>query len=168
MRAPIQTKRLQLVPHTLDDVRAQIEGMTADQRAQVSPDWLARVQGAAPDDPWLPGFAIVQRSTNIVVGTCGFKGPPGDDAAVEIAYGIAPEHQGHGYATEAAEALTAYAFNSGQVRVVRAHTIAETNASTRILIKCGFRSAGTVIDPEDGLVWRWEKDGDSGQVAKGS
>ena len=123
----------------------------------MSPDWLARVQAAAPDDPWLPGFSIVHRDTNTVVGTCGFKGPPGDDHAVEIAYGIAPEHQGLGYATEAAGALSAYAFDSGQVRVVRAHTLPEKNASTRVLAKCGFQDVGAVIDPEDGLVWRGEK-----------
>jgi RimJ/RimL family protein N-acetyltransferase len=77
---------------------------------------------------------------------------------VEISYGVDPEHQGKGYATEAARALTAYAFSSGMVRVVRAHTLPEPNASTRVLIKCGFHRIGEVIDPEDGLVWRWEKD----------
>jgi [ribosomal protein S5]-alanine N-acetyltransferase len=153
----IQTKSLKLVPHTRDDVRAQIEGMNADQRAELSPDWLARVHGATADDPWLLGFALVHRTTNVVIGTCGFKGPPGADGTAEIAYGVAPDHQGNGYATEAAEALVAYAFNSGKVRVVRAHTISGTSASTRVLAKCGFRRVGEVIDPEDGPVWRWEK-----------
>jgi len=32
------------------------------------------------------------------------------------------------------------------------------NASTRVLEKCGFRHTGTVHDPVDGLVWRWERD----------
>ena len=63
-----------------------------------------------------------------------------------------------GYATEAAQSLTEYAFSSGKVRVVRAHTLPEPNASTRVLTKCGFRRIGEVIDPEDGLVWRWERD----------
>jgi RimJ/RimL family protein N-acetyltransferase len=76
---------------------------------------------------------------------------------VEIAYGIAPEHQGKGYATEAAAALTDYAFRQREVRAVRAHTLPENNASTRVLTKCGFRRVGEVIEPEDGLVWRWEK-----------
>ena len=76
----------------------------------------------------------------------------------EISYGVNPDHQRKGYATEAAQALTAYAFRSGQVRVVWAHTLPEPNASTRVLTKCGFRRVGEVIDPEDGLVWRWEKD----------
>jgi RimJ/RimL family protein N-acetyltransferase len=131
--------------------------MTVDERAQVSPDWLARVRLAAADDPWILGFALVHRITSVVIGTCGFKGPPDDDGTVEIAYGVAPDHQGHGYATEAAAALVAYAFNSGQVRRVRAHTLAAANASARVLAKCGFRQVGEVIDPEDGPVWRWEK-----------
>jgi ribosomal-protein-alanine N-acetyltransferase len=92
-----------------------------------------------------------------MIGACGYKGPPGADGAVEIAYGIAPGYQGKGYATEAAQALTASAFSSGRVRAVRAHTLPEVNASARVLEKCGFKCLGNVIDPEDGVVWRWEK-----------
>jgi ribosomal-protein-alanine N-acetyltransferase len=73
------------------------------------------------------------------------------------AYAITPEHQGKGFATEAAAALVSYAFASGEVRVVRAHTLPLPNASTRVLTKCGFQKAGEVIDPDDGLVWRWER-----------
>jgi ribosomal-protein-alanine N-acetyltransferase len=75
---------------------------------------------------------------------------------VEIAYGIVPEFQGRGYATEVARALVTYAIESGLVRTVRAHTLASPNASTRVLKKCGFTFTGEVIEPDDGLVWRWE------------
>jgi RimJ/RimL family protein N-acetyltransferase len=131
-----------------------IERMTPGERTEVSPDWLARLD--ASPDPWTLGFAVVHRANDIRIGSCGFKGPPSADGRVEIAYGIDADHQGKGYATEAAEALTAYAFRSGQVRVVMAHTLPEANASTRVLTKCGFRFVGEVTDPEDGLVWRWE------------
>src|SRR5207247_9533583 len=87
----------------------------------------------------------------------GCKGPASADAVVDMSYGGKPDHQGKGYATEAAQALTAYAFSSGKVRVVRAHTRPEPTASSRVLVKCGFRRIGEVIDPEDGLVWRWER-----------
>lgn len=161
MTAPhIQAKRITLVPKTVEEVRAWVQGMDADQKAQLSADWLARLH-AATVDVWGMGFAIVQRAADTVIGSCGFKGPPGRDGVVEIAYGLAPEYQGHGYATEAAAALVAYAFNSGQVRVVRAHTLPEVNASTRLLTKCGFAMVGEVIDPEDGLVWRWERQQES-------
>lgn len=76
---------------------------------------------------------------------------------VEIAYGVDAAHRGKGYATQAADALVAYAFGSGQVQTVRAHTRPESNASTRVLGKCGFKFVDEVVDPEDGLVWRWER-----------
>jgi hypothetical protein len=43
------------------------------------------------------------------------------------------------------------------VKLIRAHTLPQINASTRILTKCGFDRIGEMIDPEDGLVWRWER-----------
>ena len=134
-----------------------VEAMVPPEKAQLSADWLARLHASNSADPWTHGFSLVHRDSNIVVGKGGFKGPPGADGVVEIAYGVAPDYQGKGYATEAAQALVAFAFSSGQVRVVRAHTFAKANASARVLAKCGFQHVGEVIDPEDGMVWRWEK-----------
>ena len=91
-----------------------------------------------------------------MIGTAGFKGRAHDDGMVEIAYGVAPGFQGQGYATEAAGALVDYAFGTPGVQLVRAHTRPEPNASTRVLLKNGFRQCGMVIDAEDGPVWRWE------------
>jgi ribosomal-protein-alanine N-acetyltransferase len=158
---PVATKSLKLVPQTRDEVRAYVEQMPPHERAEVSPAWLARLEGSSAIDPWIHGFVVVHRDTGSVIGKCGFKGPPAADGSVEIAYGIAPEHQGQGYATEAAAALVRYAFDSGQVRVARAHTLPEPNASTRVLTKCDFRRVGEVMDPEDGLVWRWERNNEA-------
>ena len=47
---------------------------------------------------------------------------------------------------------------SDKVSIVRAHTLPERNASCRVLTKCGFKLIGEVNDPEDGPVWRWEKE----------
>ena len=76
---------------------------------------------------------------------------------MEIAYGIVPGSRDRGYATEAAAALVAFAFADERVQLVRAHTLPAANASTRVLTKCGFVLIGEVVDPEDGLVWRWER-----------
>jgi [ribosomal protein S5]-alanine N-acetyltransferase len=154
---PVETKRLKLVPQTREEARRQIEEMAPHERAEVSAQWLARLEGSNPIDPWIHGFRIVDRVSGGAIGSCGFKGPPGADGAVEIAYGVAKEHERRGYASEAAEALVKYAFDKEEVQVVRAHTLPEPNASTRVLKKCGFRCVGEVIDPEDGLVWRWER-----------
>jgi len=152
----LKTARLTLVPHTPEGVRALIEQMDETQRAELSPQWLESVGVATTVDPWLLGFALVERSSGTEIGSCGFKGPPDTQGMVEIAYGVEPAYQNNGYATEAAGALVAYAFSSGLVRVVRAHTYGEANASARVLAKCHFHLVGQVIDPEDGLVWRWE------------
>lgn len=144
-----------LVAQTRDDVQSMIEAMSPSEKAQLSADWLARFHASSEMDPWVHGFRVVHGQSGTVVGACMFKGPPAD-GVVEIAYGIEPEHQGKGYATEAARALVAYAMTSGQVRLVRAHTLPDSTASKRVLHKCGFRHVGEVVDPEDGLVWRFD------------
>lgn len=123
---------------------------------EVSPEWLARLRTAAGADPWRHGFFVVDHEQRAIIGTAGFKGPPDPTGMVEIAYGIVPSFEGRGYATEAAMALVRFARESGGVTLIRAHTLPEANASTRVLTKCGFRHTDEVIDPEDGPVWRWE------------
>ena len=125
--------------------------------AEVSPRWLAALHAAARPDPWRHGFFVIDREQRRVIGSAGFKGPPDASGTVEIAYGIVPSCQGRGYATEVAQALVGFAFATESVRLVRAHTAPAANASTRVLLKCGFRHIGTVVDPEDGPVWRWER-----------
>ena len=155
-KAELLTENLKLRVQTLEQVLASIEAMSASDRAEVSPEWLARVSASTSADPWLHGFAMVHLATGTVIGSCGYKSAPGPDAVVEIAYGVDQAFQGRGYATEAARALVAFAFGSGRVSLVRAHTRPAESASTRVLTKCRFERVGEVVDPEDGLVWRWE------------
>lgn len=124
---------------------------------EVSPDWLDALRSSSKPDPWRHGFFVVHRESRSVIGSAGFKGPPGSTGVVEIAYGIVPRFEGQGYATEAAAALVRFAFASGHVRLVRAHTLPVANPSTRVLVKCGFHRTGDVVDPDDGPVWRWER-----------
>jgi [ribosomal protein S5]-alanine N-acetyltransferase len=155
-KTEILTDNLKLLLQTPEQALASIDAMSPSDRAEVSPEWLARVQASSSSDPWLHGFAVTHRESGAVIGSCGFRAPPGPEAFVEIAYGIDPAYQGRGYATEAARALVAFAFGSGRVSLVRAHTKPGESASTRVLTKCRFVRVGEVADPEDGLVWRWE------------
>jgi RimJ/RimL family protein N-acetyltransferase len=152
----IETDNLLLVLLSPQEILAEIEQLNPEDKAQVSSAWLARVRALREPDPWMCGFSILQRRSGDKIGMCGFKGPPSAEGLVEIAYGVEPGHQGRGYATEAAQALVSYAFGIESVRSVCAHTLRCANASTRVLTKCGFRQVGEVVDPEDGLVWRWE------------
>lgn len=154
----IRAGSLDLIPNTLEMARALVAEMDASQRAELSPDWMARVDSGTAD-AWTLGYTMKLWRTDARVGNCGFKGPPGPDGAVEIAYGVSAENEGKGYATDAARGLVSHAFASGLVRVVRAHTLSDEGASARVLLKCGFQCVGQVVDPEDGLVWRWESGG---------
>ena len=132
-----------------------IAGMPEEVKAQVSAEWLARLRASTEPDPWVQAFRVVLLETDSSVGSCSFKGPP-VEGVVEIAYGIDAAHEGKGYATEAAQALVEFAAGCRDVRMVRAHTLPVGVASQRVLTKCGFKYVGEVVDPEDGLVARFE------------
>jgi [ribosomal protein S5]-alanine N-acetyltransferase len=124
---------------------------------EVSPQWLEQLRTAREADPWSHGFAVLNPVVGQVIGSAGFKGPPDAEGVVEVAYGIVAGWQGKGCATAALSELMAFASADDRVRVLRAHTLPENNASTRVLAKNGFTKLGEVIDPEDGRVWRWER-----------
>lgn len=169
----LETARLRLIPSDPAALLALIEqperfeeiaGLSpADElrgfyvSGDVSPQWIAALRHAGGRDPWRHGFFIVERDGQEVVGSAGFMGPPDADGMVEIAYGIVPSREGRGYATEAAGALVRFAQVDDRVRLIRAHTMPEANASTHVLRNCGFVHVGEVIDPDDGRVWRWER-----------
>jgi len=107
--------------------------------------------------PW-SGFLAVDRSSNTIVGTCTFVAPPDDDGVVEIAYFTFPGFEGMGVASAMAAGLIQRATSGLGVRTIRAYTLPEKNASTRVLEKLGFDCLGNVVHLEDGPVWRWERD----------
>lgn len=113
---------------------------------------MLRVSGA--NEPWC-GYLAMNDATHMFIGTCGFKGAPGGEGTVEIAYFTFPDNERRGYATDMARALIEIARRHGVRRVI-AHTLVATGASTRVLEKIGMALAGEVMDPEDGRVWRWE------------
>lgn len=165
-------QRIRLLPHTPEHLRALLDGVATYQSRfqvrvadgvrdflagpEVSAEFLARLKGPVTSDPWQDGFGVLHVADNTVIGLCGFTGPPDQDGTVEIAYGIAPGYQNRGHAVEVAQELMAYAFANGRVRTIRAHTLPESNASTRVLTKCGFARVGETTHPTDGVVWRWE------------
>lgn len=153
----IRAARLDLVLRTPEQVLAWVASLPPADRAEFSPDWIDRVRSTAVGDPWSLGYAVVERASGLTVGGCSFKGPPDAEGVVEVAYGVDAPYRSGGFATEMTEALVAFAFSDGRVECVRAHTKPDNAASARVLEKCGFQAIGDVIDPEDGLVRRWER-----------
>lgn len=105
--------------------------------------------------PWTSYLAF--QDEDLFVGVCAFKDEPGKKAEVEIAYFTFPDFEGNGHGTEMARGLLKIAENSEEAEMILAHTLRKENASARICRKIGMRCRGEVLDPEDGLVWRWSR-----------
>ena len=125
--------------------------VTFTEAVQLTRDALAAdPEGAA----WGTRFFVTDDPLELV-GWGGFKGPPAD-GVVELGYEIAEPRQNRGLATDAVRAMLTEAFADDEVTAVIAHTLAERNASNRVLEKAGFELAGEA--EEDGVaVWRWAK-----------
>ena len=102
--------------------------------------------------------AMVLKSTQQVIGACGFVpslGPFGHLPSLHAAsqdalahlyspefglyYALSPAYQRQGYATEAAQALINYAFTQLHLKRIVATTTSENVASTGVMRKVGMR-----------------------------
>lgn len=108
------------------------------------------------------GGARRGRPAPSLVGTVGFKGPPGQpdsdtDSVVEIGYSVVNSFHRRGIASEAVAAILERAGADPRVRTFRAHTLAGDPASAGVLLKNGFQLVATIDDPDDGRIDRYER-----------
>ena len=141
MSIEIKTRRLVIRPMTVDEIHAHIElyRTTDPELSAAYSEMLAGSERAGQYlwcAPWL-----VSLSDGSEVGDLCFKGfePPN---AVEIGYGILPQFQGRGYATEAVAAMCRWAFEQDSVTAVEAEVESGNLASLRVIEKCGFVPTG--------------------------
>ncbi len=87
-------------------------------------------------------FAVVLRSTGELIGDCAARPHPDDYRQAEIGFTTAPEHQGHGYATETARSLLGYLFERRGKHRVTACCDARNAASAAVLERLGMRREG--------------------------
>jgi RimJ/RimL family protein N-acetyltransferase len=168
MPARLRTERLEIVPGTPALGRAEMEDrarfaqlLGADVPASWPPPendqktmtFFTEYVEKHPDGiGWAAWYILLcgEDRRKTAIGTCGFKGGPDEDGAVETGYSILPEHQRRGYAPEAVAALVDWAFTNPAVSRVIAHTFPDLRASIRVLEKCGFALVGA--GEEEGTV----------------
>lgn len=76
------------------------------------------------------------------VGSTSIKNIDLEGRKAELSYWIAPERQGNGYATEAADLCLSHAFDELGLHKVWARTVGDNEASKRVLEKLGFQQEG--------------------------
>ncbi len=152
----ILTPRLKLIALTAEQLKLYLEAPDRLEQAlgfPVARDILTEivqrairiklskmVPAPAQDYTWYTYWLVVPTDRPYGAGLAGFKGVPDHRGVVEIGYGIDPACQGQGYATEAAKALIAWAFQSPACTTVIAPNTKKSNiASNRVLEKAGMR-----------------------------
>lgn len=149
--APIVTARLELlaiVPEAVLSEQANDGRLSEILGCRVTAEWppkdwephvlvwlLKQLEEDAANARWFRYIVLRgEDGGRVLIGTVG--------AVPEFGYGVLPEFQRRGYATEAALAMVALAEATGEVSELVAHTFPELEASVRILARCGFVMEG--------------------------
>jgi RimJ/RimL family protein N-acetyltransferase len=168
----ITSGRLELILLTHPAIDALLEGRRADVEreldAAIPEGWpdehdagflrfrQRQVERAPQAEPWLVRAVILREPVRTMIGHAGFHGPPGvngkqDPGAVELGYTIFETYRGHGYATEAAQALMDWARQEKGINRFIASVAPTNDPSLAIVRKLGFVQTGEQWDEEDGL-----------------
>jgi RimJ/RimL family protein N-acetyltransferase len=157
---PVETERLVLRPFVADDLDALF---AMQSRPDVARHlyWDARNEeevrtaletklasvGIHTEGDVL-ALAAVLKGTNEVVGDFILQLTSEEHQAGEIGFIVHPDHQGRGYATEAARVFLRIAFEDLQLHRVTGRVEARNAASGRVLEKLGMRQEAHLVENE--------------------
>ena len=149
----LKTKRLQIVPVTLDALKAyKTKEYPIDKNMSPHISWSLEM---SESDPSFLGWGVwIVIENNKIIGDIGFKGKPNADHVVEIGYGVLPHVQNNGYGTEAVKALCHWAFETGIVKKIVANCIADNQPSIKVLEKLSMKQVGS---KDNLLLWELVK-----------
>jgi RimJ/RimL family protein N-acetyltransferase len=156
VQLPIETERLVLRPHRMDDLDdlAVFHG-DADVvrfvpwpvRDRVATEEALRVKltqtGLVAHGQWLV-LAVEVRETGTVIGEVLLKWASHRQG--EIGFAFARSHQGRGYAAEAGRAMLRLGFDGLGFHRISAVVIDGNDASVRLLGRLGFRQEARLVD----------------------
>ena len=157
---PVQTDRLVLRPFAASDFDALL---AIQSRADVArylywdPRTAAEVRETL--DTKVRATAIIAEGDNLslaavlsesgeMIGDCSLRWASAEHRQAEIGFVFHPDHHGQGYATEAARALLALAFEDLRAHRVFGRLEARNTASARVLERLGMRKEAHLIENE--------------------
>jgi RimJ/RimL family protein N-acetyltransferase len=157
---PLQTQRLLLRPFAATDFDALLAIQSRadvarylywDPRtaAEVRETLDAKVRATAivAEGDSL-SLAAVLREGDELIGDCTLRWASAEHRQAEIGFVFHPDHHGHGYATEAAAALLALAFEELRAHRVFGRLEARNSASARVLERLGMRKEAHLVENE--------------------
>lgn len=112
-------------------------------------DFLLNQFAQHPDQIGWPRYVALPMpdGTRTLIGTVGAFSKTDSPSICEIGYAILPPSGGHGFATEATQALIAYLRKDPRLTTIIAHTFPTIPASIRIMEKCGLTYDGDGEEP---------------------
>ena len=159
----IKTDRLLLIPMDCEIIDSLIKS------SKISYDKYSLINDAGesliPDDeylnkmkirliqhpeeyPFAVDYLIVLETVNTIIGSIDYKYMPDSDGVSEIGYGMNRKYEGHGYMTEAVNAMLELG-KKNNVKKVVADTLIDNTKSQKVLNRCGF----SFSKKEDNKLW---------------
>ncbi|MBR8642298.1 GNAT family N-acetyltransferase [Streptomyces tuirus] len=91
-------------------------------------------------------YVLVRREDGRALGAMGFHSVPDEAGRVEIGYDLVEAARGHGYATEALRALSAWALSREGVKTVVANVERDNTPSHNVLVRAGFEAVAEDVE----------------------
>ena len=134
----IKTPRLYI---TLASNEVMEQVIAAESEPEMQKAYGEMLQGAI-EHPDIREFYAMWRiglraNPEVFIGDVCFKGLDAQ-GRVEIGYGVYPQYEKNGYATEAVKAMVNWAIKKPGVNCIEAEAEADNVASLRVLEKCNF------------------------------
>lgn len=174
----IETRRLGLVPLSIEFLRAALDGdveragrllgVLLDDRPPIHPDTLRRrLQQLEIDvtlQPWLLR-GIIHRETRTLIGHIGFHTGPRPEylnklapGGIEMGYTVFAPLRRQGFATEAIIGLMDWARSNHDINRFVVSISPRNEPSLALAAKLGFERVGEQIDEVDGLEYVFRRD----------
>jgi RimJ/RimL family protein N-acetyltransferase len=135
------------IAYRSDPEVARYQSWEAPYRSSHARQFLRELQATHPDTPgeWFQ-FAVAQRRTDRLIGDCAALVRADDPRQAEVGFTLAPEHQGHGHATEAVWRLLHYLLIERGKHRVSATCDDRNTRSAAVLERVGMRREGHLLE----------------------